>query len=535
MVFCDCSVNAGQAGLNNELEKLMSDPAFQQEMERMNKMIESDPALQAEVNKLLDDPEFQQAMNQMFEDPAFQEELARELQRMPEPSAPVAPVQPYQPTPSKPAEQVKREEPKKPIRDMTPTIDEINVRLENFIQKMAQYPDMISNFEKWTKKRRIEFGGGLTWDAFKDKVEKLKKILYEIKALDVKTQKPKYLTDLSANEGLCNNLEKFRSDLARHEPGIVVKLGKKVTAESKRAIVEVINDCLSAISVLKIQDELEKIIVKYDPIAKKLKEEEEKNEKMAIAAAQRRPAQPAPVRVSMGGRPEAQGYYQEGGEHGRPSYGPSPYYPGGYPGKSSGEPYKPSKPETGAAGVGKKPEEKKKDEPKKAEAPKKEEEKRSPSEDTLEKLYNEVTDELNVCNDLINENLANVSDAQCKDEHKCGRFKTELEDLIRKMKSLSSKMRSQVVHHIPNLSDSAKSYWITQFTELWKDSASVFDKFKTRIDFKPQGGQPVNEGLLELKQAYDNAHSSLKQRFSQDYLKTKPKGWRKPRALTPKK
>lgn len=510
MLVPACSLYAGNPGLNNELEKLMSDPAFQQEMERMNKMIESDPALQAEVNKLLTDPEFQQAMDQMFEDPAFQEELAKELQRMPE--APVAPIEQYQPTPSKPVEPIKKDDLKKPTRDMSPTIDAINVSLENFLQKTAQYPDMASNFEKWTTKRRIELGTGLTWDSFKDKVEKLKKSLYEIKAVDFKTQKPKYLPDLAANEGLCNNLEKFRSDLVRHEHDIKVKFGKPVTPESKKAIVEAINDCLSAISVLKIQDELEKIIVKYDPVAKKLKEEEEKREKSAVAVAQRRPGQPAPVRVSMGGRTEAPGYYQEGlpsGERGHGGFGPSPYMPGGYPSKPYGEQYKPTKPETGTGkgkAAGKKAgDKKKKEEPKKAEAPKKEDDKKTAGiEEALEKMYDDtVRDKLRTCTDIMDVELASIA-TMVTNPKKVGDAVKILNNLSSTMNNLGRNEIGPKVHQkIWDLSGSTKNEFINMFKRLWKDFEGSFKKFQKQLTQLDSSSNP------ELKDAIDSFNVAL--------------------------
>ena len=42
-----------------------------------------------------------------------------------------------------------KEETKKPSRDMVPTLQEINNRLESFLQKADQIIDIANRFEKW--------------------------------------------------------------------------------------------------------------------------------------------------------------------------------------------------------------------------------------------------------------------------------------------------------------------------------------------------------------------------------------------------
>ena len=111
-----------------------------------------------------------------------------------------------------------------------------------------------------------------------------------MKSLDPKTQKSKYLADLTANEPLCNNIIQFKTVLVKHEPTVQVpSFGlKKLSKASKNAFVSVINDCLEALLALNLQVELEKIIAKYDPTAKKIKEAEEKAQQAAVEASKRR-------------------------------------------------------------------------------------------------------------------------------------------------------------------------------------------------------------------------------------------------------
>jgi hypothetical protein len=109
------------------------------------------------------------------------------------------------------------------------------------------------------------------------------------------------LADLTAHETLCNNINQFKTVLEKHEPKIQVpSFGlKAISEDSKNAFIETINDCLEALLALNMQSELEKIIAKYEPTAKKIKEAEEKAQQAALEASKRRPATPAPMRTTV--------------------------------------------------------------------------------------------------------------------------------------------------------------------------------------------------------------------------------------------
>ena len=221
-----------------------------------------------------------------------------------------------------------KEEVKKPSRDMVPTIDEIVARLDSFVQKANQVVEMSTNFEKWGKKGKLRgFNPTMTWAVFKEKLESLKKTLHTIKSLDPKTQKPKYLVDLTANDALCNNIIQFKTVLAKHEPGVQVpSFGfKKLSKSSKAAFIAIINDCLEALLALNMQTELEKIIAKYEPTAKKIKDAEEKAQEIALQAS-KQPRVPGKMTTTV--RHEEPGYYEFGvpGKAGYQPYGPMPGY-----------------------------------------------------------------------------------------------------------------------------------------------------------------------------------------------------------------
>ena len=135
------------------------------------------------------------------------------------------------------------------------------------------------------------------------------------------------MADLTANESLCNNIIQFKTVLAKHEPNVQApSFGlKKLSKASKKAFVSVINDCLEALLALNLQTELEKIIAKYEPTAKKIKEAEEKAQQEAVKASSLRPKTPAPMKTTVR-RGEEPGYYEFGGIEkpaGYPPYGPS--------------------------------------------------------------------------------------------------------------------------------------------------------------------------------------------------------------------
>jgi hypothetical protein len=259
---------------------------------------------------------------------------------LPEQQAGSPAAQPQQvPAPTTKAPEI-RPEPstKKPSRDMVPTIDEIIKHLDSLIQKSNQFTEIAANFSKWGEKGKLRgWNPTMTWAVFKGKIDVLKSTFATIKASDSKTGKPKYLADLASQEALCNNISQFNTVLKKHEPKIQVpSFGlKAISEESKNAFIDTINDCLEALFALNLQTELEKIIAKYEPTAKKIKEAEERAQQAALEAGRYRPSTPSPMRTTSH-YGEEPGYYEFGGiqdknpfaptSYGHPSYGPIPDY-----------------------------------------------------------------------------------------------------------------------------------------------------------------------------------------------------------------
>jgi len=265
--------------------------------------------------------------------------------------APTVQPAPSEPT-AKPVEVPHEKETKKPSRDMVPTIDGIISHIDSLIQKSNQFVEMAADFSKWGEKGKLRgWNPTMTWSVLKEKIDTLKNTFATIKSLDPKTEKPKYLTDLTANETLCNNINQFKTVLAKHEPKIQVpSFGlKAISEDSKNAFIDTINDCLEALLALNLQAELEKIIAKYEPTAKKIKEAEEKAQQAALEASKRRPTTPTPMRTTAR-YGEEQGYYEFGGVQEK---SPSAYAPYSSPSYDQMPGYTPERKDAQPSGSGK--------------------------------------------------------------------------------------------------------------------------------------------------------------------------------------
>ena len=318
----------------------------------------------------------------------------------------------------------------------------------------------------------------MSWAVFKEKIESLKKTLLAIKSLDPKTQKPKYLVDLAANESLCNNINQFRTVLAKHEPNTQApSFGlKKLGKASKSAFVAVINDCLEALLALNLQAELEKIIAKYEPTAKKIKEAEEKAQQAALEASKRRATTPGAIKTTVRHGEQA-GYYEFGvpGKPGYADYGAIPSY----------IPEKKAEPEDkagtskggGAKQEGKGPEAAKKEEKKGPES-KKEDVKETETTKKVENLYYEFEGSLDDILDTLKQ-LPNLQNLKSKLEH--SQDPKELDNIARELNNLSSMVRSarkKVKDAGNRIADLGKGpqhdKWVTNFKTGWASYRGEF-------------------------------------------------------------
>ncbi len=412
--------------------------------------------------------------------------------------APLAEEQPVASAlePSVPAsvEEPKKVETKKPeklSRDMTSTIDEIAARLLSFLQEADQVPEMAVNFKKWGQKGKLHnWKASLPWDEFRKKVEALESALGTIKSIDVQTHKPKYLTDLAAETSLCDNLVHVKDALAKHCPCTKVpSFGlKKMSSEGKAALIDVINDCLEALTVLDIPGALAKIIEKYEPTAHRIKEAEEKAQKAAMEASKRRPSQPGAAQHIVGHGGD-EGYFNpnlltgnQPGYHGYEGYGPSDYRAGQFgetPGSSAGGGEGKGGSGGGAAKDGKKgaetgksPEGGKKDEKKERED--------AEAFKALDAAYESSMSELEGFVERMesDEFWNDEGTLRAKTSAPTTEFITALESLTSSIKSFKRTQVSSKIHsRLTKLKGESHTKQVKRFQALWRDYKPAFDDF----------------------------------------------------------
>jgi len=246
---------------------------------------------------------------------------------MPEEIQPVAPeikVEAPKPEPVKPKKPLKKQD------EALNTIDGIINSTNSFLHKIARYIDFVGKLKKWSEQGKIPgWKPTYTWDGIKKEIESLLHTLNKMKDKDTKTNEYKYLSDLIDNESLYNNLNKLNDSLANLEPNIEVDEFevdefKAVTKESREFIRKVLAQYLEALYALDIPADLEKVIAKYEPTAKKMKEEEEKATKKVFEESKKKP-KPVPAVVS--GKGEKESSYHGGSSYGDSGMNPYDYYP----------------------------------------------------------------------------------------------------------------------------------------------------------------------------------------------------------------
>ena len=218
------------------------------------------------------------------------------------PLAPATPISPVEV-----AQEAKKSEPlatDKAQQEAVALINSIINKIENFLRKMQIMPDIAGKVESWGNERKLkQFKAGMTWQSVRVQIESFNYKLNMIKDRAIRTNQYKYIPDVAHDETLINNLNKLNTTLSAYEPIIEVSAFgvEKMNAKAREATRKVIDGLLEAMNVLAIPQALDKIVDKYDPIAKKLREAEEGFTRQAVERS-RMPGYVAPAQVA--GRPE---------------------------------------------------------------------------------------------------------------------------------------------------------------------------------------------------------------------------------------
>ncbi len=220
---------------------------------------------------------------------AYFENILREA-GMDMPMEHVAPVQ--EPTmPEVPVKTV--EKPVPSVKETTETTDDvikiinsIIKSIESFITKAASFADFDGKVTGWVQKGRITDWQGVHWSEFQHELHKFITVLQRFKEKDSKIGF-KHLDEIRKNELAVQNLKQLQKKLADYEATIVITPFEiaNMSEQTKNACIHVINALTDAIYRNKIIEELLKIVEKFDPTAKKIREEEEKSSKTALMGA----------------------------------------------------------------------------------------------------------------------------------------------------------------------------------------------------------------------------------------------------------
>lgn len=211
-----------------------------------------------------------------------------QAEQPPMPQAPVeeevkAPVEEEVKEPAKPKEP---EIPAKSLEAAAKLVEDLIFYTERFMRKSEIIPEMPRIVDSGVMKGRIkEWKSDLTWEKLKGAIENLNKKLHDLQDRDPKTKKYKYLSDLLQQESLYNNLSHLLTLLSLNEPKAEAPafgLGKVDIKVSRPAIENVIAGFVEAIYKLEIPSSIDKIIEKYEPRAKTLREEEESARKKSL-------------------------------------------------------------------------------------------------------------------------------------------------------------------------------------------------------------------------------------------------------------
>ena len=258
----------------------------------------------------------------------FWQEVARETERLEQETANMSPeekekylldmitAEPQQPEArpepeiARPEAPVERPTVKQPsvveVDKAKEAIDMLNAlikSIEDFLNKAAAFPDFDGKVEHWIKQKRItDWPKDSTWGQFNFELSSFVHRLQLLKDKDACIGY-KHLQALLEQESLMNNLKQLHARLAQNVPAIDVSVFAltKMTDVTKDAIIKATNALTEALYTLKLPEQLTTLLAAFEPIAKKLQEEEDKAAKRAIDQSKRfTPV--SPVRVV--GKPE---------------------------------------------------------------------------------------------------------------------------------------------------------------------------------------------------------------------------------------
>lgn len=318
------------AGLPNDNMGMPS----QEELLEMQKQMEEQ--INAYVSTLSEEQQIQfykeveeetRKMEAMSEDElnAHIQEMLDEIEKaqteLPQPEEPVVV------TPAKPEPVIVVEEKLNEIDQALKVINNIQTRTERFLRQADRMPELPGKIDKWVSNDQVkEWQIDLTWEMLKAKIELLNKKIIQLKEKDPKTNKYRYIQYLLNKEDVYKNLVTLSENLTKYEQDIEVpEFGLGVVKKEVRVLIQkILGSFAQAIYTLELPENIDKIIVEFDPRAKELRDEEEAARKKAVEESKKGPKESP--RKEVGGSSKQRGSSEDKDYSG--GYD-QPYYPRG--------------------------------------------------------------------------------------------------------------------------------------------------------------------------------------------------------------
>jgi len=185
-------------------------------------------------------------------------------------------------------------------------IESIILMLNNFLTKTQAIPELSGKVTSWISEGKLQARPGATWHSMLGNIHELMAKLNAMKERDPISGTYKYLDELTRDESLINNLQRIKIVLTKYEPMIDISpFGtEKMNQQTRQAVRMVINTLIEASGVMGVSAALDRVMEKYEPRAKQIREHEEAAQRQALEAS-RRPISQTPATVA--GRPEERG------------------------------------------------------------------------------------------------------------------------------------------------------------------------------------------------------------------------------------
>lgn len=234
------------------------------------------------IDEMAQTPEGKEMLDKLERGEISDEELDALLDDLVSPDSKVQEELSEEPEEEKPKPKPKvviTDQQQKAINDITELINAAN----DFIVKTLAITDLPAQFGRWTKKQKITVEQLVNWNDFKTKIEIFNTKLNQLLERNPKTNAYVHIEKLLKDKSLLNNLNAIKTVLEQNNLKIepISPLDQKLSAQTKKALQESINKFNEAFTVLKVVEEISKLLEGFTPDAKEIKEEEAKARKKA--------------------------------------------------------------------------------------------------------------------------------------------------------------------------------------------------------------------------------------------------------------